>query len=77
MELQLSLGEVGHHYQVLRTSTESKLLSERLAGLGMHPGARVQLTQKRPSFVLKVEQTEVALDRSIADKITVIRELFS
>ena len=44
---------------------------ERLTLLGVEPGAEIKLNQKIPSFVVKVDQTEVALDRDVAQEIFV------
>ena len=45
----------------------------RLSALGVVPGGHVRLVQKRPSVVLEVGETTLALDREIADEIFVRR----
>ena len=44
---------------------------ERLTLLGVEPGAEIKLYQKIPLFVVKVDQTEVALDKEVAQEIFV------
>ncbi len=39
---------------------------ERLAALGIVTGNSIELVQKYPSLVVKVDQTEIALDKGIA-----------
>jgi DtxR family Mn-dependent transcriptional regulator len=38
----------------------------RIASMGLVPGAVVRLSQKRPSFVIEIDETTLALDREIA-----------
>ena len=45
--------------------------SNQLAVFGVIPGAEVELLQRRPAFVLKVGETELALDPEIAAEIVV------
>ncbi len=46
--------------------------SNRLAGFGLYPGMTVTVRQTFPSFVIKVEETEVALEAGVARKIQVL-----
>jgi Fe2+ transport system protein FeoA len=41
----------------------------RLASLGLIPGQVVQVKQVRPSFVVAFGETELALEKSVADEI--------
>lgn len=68
----LSRGNVGGRYKITFIAPKYHQLLERLSGLGVTPGNRLHLVQKRPSFVLRVEETEVALDAEIADGIYVV-----
>jgi DtxR family Mn-dependent transcriptional regulator len=43
----------------------------RLANLGLVPGGRLTLLQKRPSYLLKLGSTEIAIDSDIASDIYV------
>ncbi|MCK4912065.1 MAG: ferrous iron transport protein A, partial [Thermodesulfovibrionales bacterium] len=42
-----------------------------LANMGLVPGAIVRLHQKKPSYVVEVDQTTLALDEDIAQGIYV------
>ena len=44
---------------------------ERLASMGLVPGATVHLSQKRPSYVIVIDETTLALDEEIASGIYV------
>ncbi|MCF7805014.1 MAG: metal-dependent transcriptional regulator [Candidatus Marinimicrobia bacterium] len=46
---------------------------QRLTSLGVTPGTELVLTQRHPSFVIKVGETEIAIDGEIADEIYVKR----
>ena len=70
--MPLSSGEVGKDYRIIFMAPKYHSLLERLSGLGVTPGAHLHLSQKRPSYVLKVEETEVALDAEIAGGIYVV-----
>ena len=43
----------------------------KLAGLGMLPGVRLVLLQRRPVFVVRIGYTELALDRELAARVRV------
>jgi Fe2+ transport system protein FeoA len=45
----------------------------RLFGFGLFPGAEIHLLQCFPSFIIRCEQTEIALETSVASKIQVER----
>lgn len=70
----LAQEEVGEDYRIIFIAPKYHALLERLSGLGVLPGAMLHLLQKRPSVVLKVGQTEVALDQEIAEGIYVVRQ---
>jgi Fe2+ transport system protein FeoA len=46
-------------------------LAGHLTLLGLTPGSRVRLCQRRPSYVVQVEGTEVAFERTVAETIWV------
>ncbi len=69
----LALEEVGEDYRIIFIAPKYHALLERLSGLGVLPGASLHLLQKRPSVVLRVGETEVALDQEIAEGIYVVR----
>jgi DtxR family Mn-dependent transcriptional regulator len=46
---------------------------QRLTSLGLTPGVELVLHRTRPAFCLRYEETELALDRDVADDILVSR----
>ncbi len=44
---------------------------DRLAALGINPGVALNLHQRKPAFVVRLGETELALDPEIADEIYV------
>jgi len=42
-----------------------------LTAYGLVPGAKVEIVQQNPACVIRIDQTELALDREIADEILV------
>lgn len=47
---------------------------DRLASVGLVPGAVIKLQQKKPSFVIDIDETTMAIDEDIAKGIYVKRE---
>lgn len=45
--------------------------ASQLAGFGLFPGAVILLRQKFPSYVVKTEETELALESQVAERIHV------
>jgi DtxR family Mn-dependent transcriptional regulator len=66
----LQLGEQG---SIVFMTPDSRSRLSRLSGLGVVPGNTLRLVQKRPSVVVEVGATTLALDRTIADEIYVKR----
>ena len=46
--------------------------SARLAGFGLYPGMSVIVRQTFPSFVVKTEETEIAIESDVAERIQVL-----
>jgi len=69
--MQLKEMEVGSKGRIvfIRPSESSRL--ERLASMGIVPGSMIRLKQKRPSFVLEIDETTLAVDKLIAEEIYV------
>jgi Fe2+ transport system protein FeoA len=67
----LEVGERGVVVRVLRDNPER---AERLKALGVTPGARVRLLQRFPGFVFECDQTELAIEPSVARAILVEAE---
>lgn len=66
----LKLGEKG---RVVFIAPKSKGRLERLSSLGLTPSSVVRLRQKRPSYVIEIGETTLALDEEIAKEIYVKR----
>ena len=47
---------------------------DRLAAYGLVRGQTVMLVQRKPAFVIRVDETELALDESIARCVRVFKE---
>lgn len=67
---KLSPGEVGKIVYVL---TREHPQLHKLMSLGVVPGTRITLHQVFPSFVIQVEETQLALEKELADEIFVKR----
>lgn len=68
----LDLG-VGETARIVFITPQSRRSLDRIAALGVVPGASVRLRQKSPAIVLEVGETLVALDREIGTEIFVRR----
>lgn len=68
-----TLGELGRGEaaRVVCVGTEGAGRPGALAAFGLVPGAEVQLVQRRPACVVRVDETELALDGNMADEILV------
>ncbi len=66
------LGE-GETAEVVRLSGATPRRQNALAVYGVLPGSRIVLQQKRPTFVIRVGETELALESSIAAELVVRR----
>ncbi|GAB4230338.1 MAG: hypothetical protein Kow00109_02060 [Acidobacteriota bacterium] len=49
-----------------------ELYRDRLAGFGLYPGVEVSLHQTYPSFVIRVDELELALETEIAREVLVV-----
>jgi DtxR family Mn-dependent transcriptional regulator len=68
LALNLKEMEVGKEGKVLFINVPAM---DRLANMGLVPGVVIRLQQKRPSYVVEVDQTTLALDEDIAKGIFV------
>ncbi len=67
---ELSPGEVA---RIVFITPKSHARLDRLASLGIVPGSDIRLHQKQPTCVLKIGQTDVAIDSTVAGEIFVKR----
>lgn len=70
---RLSRLQAGEKAVVVRIATRNPDRLRRLAVLGMMPGARIRLQQRRPAFVVHVGFTEVSVERRVAEDVVVRR----
>ncbi|NQT18577.1 MAG: metal-dependent transcriptional regulator [Planctomycetes bacterium] len=70
----LSELESGKDARVLYIGTKHHDRLDRLTSMGVLPGAELRLHQRRPTFVIQLGETTLALDQSIAQDIFVRRK---
>ena len=66
---RLSRAPVGAEGVVVMISPKYHSRLDRLQALGITPGVRLRLHQKKPAVIVQVDETTVALDPSIAEEI--------
>jgi Fe2+ transport system protein FeoA len=64
----LDVGERGVVRRVLR---DNPARAERRSALGVTPGARIRLLQRAPGFVFECDESELAVEPSVAHSILV------
>jgi Fe2+ transport system protein FeoA len=67
----LSSLEPGARGTVARVLREKRDRAERLASLGVTPGASIHVLQRFPSVVFMCDQTELAVEPAVAEAILV------
>ncbi len=70
---RLSKVTVGERVKILFIASDLEKRLERLGSLGVMPGSLIRLIQRRPSFILEVDQTSLAVEREVAEGIYVRR----
>jgi Fe2+ transport system protein FeoA len=68
---RLAALDVGQCGVVVRVLRDNPARADRLKALGVTPGARVRLLQRFPGFVFECDQTELAVEPSVARAILV------
>lgn len=69
---QMSTGEQA---RVAYIATRDYGRLQKLTSFGISPGVTVRLHQRRPAFVLECEETQLALEQTVAKEIYVLREI--
>ncbi|MDA8088207.1 MAG: metal-dependent transcriptional regulator, partial [Nitrospiraceae bacterium] len=64
----LADSHVGEEFRVVFLRTP---MIDRLAGIGLVPGSVIKLIQKKPSYVIKVDETTIAVEEEVAKGIFV------
>jgi len=67
----LAVGQRGVIVDVHADGAPASLRAERLLSLGVSPGAAVTLLQRFPGVVFLCDQTELAIERGVADAVLV------
>ena len=71
--ISLTALEPGERGRILYIKPRDHHRLHRLSSMGLNPGVMVELHQRRPAFCLRFEETELALDRQVAEDIQVSR----
>lgn len=66
--------KVGEPVVVSYISSRNYNRIKKLYSFGIHPGAAVTLVQRSPAVVVKVEETQVAIEQPVAEEIYVRRD---
>jgi DtxR family Mn-dependent transcriptional regulator len=66
--------ETGTRGKIAYITSKKHQRLQRLMAMGVIPGLPLRLLQKYPSFVIQIEETQIALDKELADEIFVRRE---
>lgn len=61
----------GQWANVIALQSQNPARLDRLSAFGLMPGCPVQLVQNQPTFILRVGETELALDHEVAAEIWV------
>ena len=61
----------GHEGTIMYLVTKSHPRLQRLSTLGLSPGSKIKIVQTFPTFVVQVDETQIALEKSIAKDIFV------
>ncbi|MEN6520204.1 MAG: metal-dependent transcriptional regulator [Armatimonadota bacterium] len=68
--MELRPGDTG---RIVFITPKSHTILDRLTSLGIVPGSEVRLHQKRPTCIVKIGETDIAIDSNIAREIFVKR----
>ncbi len=68
---RLSSIEPGTDVKIVFIVPSQKSSVVKLSSMGIIPGVRIRLLQKKPTIILQVEETVIAIDPEIADEILV------
>ncbi|MEN6378686.1 MAG: iron dependent repressor, metal binding and dimerization domain protein [Methanofastidiosum sp.] len=69
--VSLSDMEAGGEGNIMYLVTKSHPRLQRLSTLGLSPGSKIKISQTFPTFVVQVDETQIALEKSIAKDIFV------
>jgi DtxR family Mn-dependent transcriptional regulator len=69
--IPLTEARLASRYRIVFITPKSGLRLDRLAVLGILPGSEIRIHQKKPAYVLRIGETDVALDHEIVRDIYV------
>jgi Fe2+ transport system protein FeoA len=69
--VRLSSAKPGTRGHIVRVAGENRDRAERLAALGVTPGASVLVLQRFPGVVFMCDQTELAVEPAVAHAIVI------
>ena len=69
--LETEVGDIGT-VSYIKTADAKKL--QKIMNLGLLPGSKIQLIQKFPIFVFQLGNTQLAVDKELANEIYVVVE---
>ena len=67
----LNVLKVGESGKIVFITPRTKRVLNRLASYGVAPGSELTLKQRYPSYIIRVDQTEIAIESDIAKEIFV------
>ena len=76
MDTTLATLSIGDCARILRLEVADPALARQLEGFGLAPGARLTLLAKWPGCIVRCDETEIALEWSVALRIYVVRPGF-
>jgi DtxR family transcriptional regulator, Mn-dependent transcriptional regulator len=68
----LAGGGIGADYRIVFIAARARSRLDRLCALGIVPGASLRLQQRLPAYVVRVGETEIALEPEVAADIFVL-----
>jgi DtxR family Mn-dependent transcriptional regulator len=71
--IPLTKAHISETYKIVFITPKSPKRLDRLAVLGIIPGSEIRIRQKKPSHVIRIGETDVALDQEIVQDIFVKR----
>jgi Fe2+ transport system protein FeoA len=75
--MSLIEAEIASLYQIVSIESQNLKRLDRLAVMGILPGGEIKIHQKRPSYVVRVGETDIAMDREVVKDIYVQRKTYS
>jgi len=72
--IRLDEMETGQRSRVSSINTSDETRMTKLLSMGIVPGVKLRLLQKYPVFVIEINQTQIALEKSVGEGINVRRQ---